>query len=296
MFKAEGVIVAMVTPFKKGGELDEVGLRRLVDYAAEKRVDGVLAAGTVGEFHSMTREERARVFRVCVDQSNGRLPIYAGTGSVSTEEALAISKEAEDAGVDAITVLTPYFVRLTDEELYQHYRKIAGSVNLPVAIYSNPQRTGVTVSPECLRRCARLGNVAAIKDSSGDVSILQQYLKSAGKASVLVGRDGLILPALLLGAKGAVNAVGNVAPELVVRLYGAVREGDYSKARELQAKVSFLRQAMNVGSFPVAVKEAMNFLGLPGGYPRRPLLPLGEAQKKALKKSLAEAGLRPRRG
>jgi len=292
LVRIEGVVPAMVTPFSKDGEIDEHGLREIVDFLIRKGVDGILVAGTVGEFHSMTRDERRKIFGASVDQCDGRATVYAGTASISTDETIMITKEADDIGVDVITVITPYFVKIDDEEMFQHYKAIAESTDLPIALYSNPGRAGSTISPACLGRCSELSNVVAMKDSSGDISLFQQYLRISGeRMAMMIGRDGLILPALILGAKGTVNALGNIVPDLVVQLYENIKRGDYATASKLQEKVSALRLALNVGSFPVAIKEAMNILGLPGGYPRKPLLQLADFRRRALMKSLSELGL-----
>jgi len=287
--KVEGIIPAMVTPFDKHGEIDEQGLRTMVNFLAESGVHGILVAGTGGQFCLLLREERKRLFEITVDEVNGKTLVFAGTGSVSTKETILMSREAADVGVDAVTVITPYFVKLTDEEVFLHYREIAEAVPLPITLYNNPPRTGITISQEVVGRLAGFDNVVGMKDSSGDLSLFQEYIRKAGdKIPLIMGRDTLIYPALTLGAKGAVCVVGNVAPKLLLELYNALKRGDHKKALHLQAKVNIIRQALGLGTFPAAVNEAVNLIGKPGGYPRKPVVPLNENQRESLRRALRE--------
>lgn len=288
--KIEGIIPAMITPFDRHEEIDEQGLRTLVNFLVESGVHGILAAGTVGQFCLLLREERKRLFEIVVDEVNGKIPVFAGTGSVSTKETILMSREAADVGVDAVTVITPYFVKLSDEEVFLHYKAIAEAVPLPITLYNNPPRTGITISPDILERLTNFDNVAGMKDSSGDLSLFQEYIrKSGGKIPLIIGRDTLIYPALTLGAKGAVNAVGNVAPKLLLELYDAAKRGDHERALHFQAKVNILRQVLGLGTFPAAVNEAVSLIGKPGGHPRKPLIPLNKNQRESLKGALEEA-------
>jgi len=288
--KIEGIIPAMITPFNKHGEIDEPGLRTMVNFLVESGVHGILVAGTVGQFCLLLREERKQLFEIVVDEVNGKTLVFAGTGSFSTKETILMSKEAADVGVDAVNVITPYFVKLNDEEVFLHYEAIAEAVPLPITLYNNPPRTGITISPEVLQRLTGFDNVAGMKDSSGDLSLFQEYVRKAGdKIPLIMGQDTLIYPALTLGAKGTVNAVGNVAPRLLLELYEAAKRGNHERALYLQAKVSLIRQALGLGTFPAAVNEAVNLIGKPGGHPRRPVIPLNENQRESLKRALREA-------
>ncbi len=290
--KVEGVIPAMITPFHKDGEIDEQALRAMVDFLVESGVHGILTAGTIGEFNVINRDERKRIFEVVVDEVNGRTLVFAGTGSDSTREAVSISKDAENVGVDAVTVITPYFVKPSDEELFLHYKTVAEAVSLPVLLYSNPPRTGVTLSPEVVERLAEVDNVAGMKDSSGDFILFQEYLRRVGdRLSVIIGRDKLIYPALTVGARGTVNAVGNFAPKLVLELYEAAKRGDHEGALRLQKRVNIISDALRLGTNPAGIKEAVNLVGKPGGYPRKPVTPLDKAQREILRRALGEAGI-----
>jgi len=287
--KVEGIIPAMITPFDKHGEIDEQGLRTMVNFLVESGVHGILAAGTSGQFCLLLREERKRLFEIVVDEVNGKTLVFAGTGSVSTKETILMSREAADVGVDAVAVITPYFVKLTDEEVFLHYKAIAEAVPLPITLYNNPPRTGITISQEVVGRLAGFDNVVGMKDSSGDLSLFQEYIRKAGdKIPLIMGRDTLIYPALTLGAKGAVCVVGNVAPKLLLELYDAAKREDHKKALHLQAKVNIIRQALGLGTFPAAVNEAVNLIGKPGGYPRKPVVPLNENQRESLRRALRE--------
>ena len=288
--KVEGIIPAMITPFDRHGEIHEQGLRAMVNFLAESGVHGILVAGTGGQFCLLLREERKRLFEITVDEVNGKTLVFAGTGSVSTKETILMSREAADVGVDAVTVITPYFVKLTDEEVFLHYKAIAEAVPLPITLYNNPPRTGIIISPEVLERLTGFDNVAGMKDSSGDLSLSQEYIRRAGdKIPLIMGRDTLIYSALTLGAQGAVNTVGNVAPKLLLELYEAAKGGDHKEALRLQAKVNLIRQALGLGTFPAAVNEAVNLIGKPGGHPRKPVIPLNENQRESLRRALKEA-------
>ena len=199
-----------------------------------------------------------------------------------------------DAGADAVTVVTPYFIRPSQNELYMHYKRVAESVDIPVMIYNNPGRTNVNLEAETVKRLAEIDNIVGIKDSSGDLTLTAQYIMECpDDFAVLAGRDSLILATLLYGGKGAVAATANVAPRLVVGIYENFIKGDLEKARELQFKLLPLRLAFSLGTFPVVVKEAMNLLGKPSGPAKGPVSSLPEEKRAKLKSLLEELDLLP---
>ena len=289
-----GIIPAMVTPLTRNERVDEDGLRDVINYLIESGVHGVFVCGSQGESYALRDEERRRVIEISVDEVNGRVPVYAGTGAVTTTETVELSRYAADVGADAVTVVTPYFIRPSQDELYMHYRRVAEAVDCPVVMYNNPARTGVSLGAETVKRLAEIENIVGIKDSSGDLTLTAQYIMECpDEFSVLAGRDSLILATLLYGGKGAVAATANVAPKIVVGIYESFIHGDLERARELQFKLLPLRLAFNLGTFPAVVKEAMILMGRPSGPARSPVSRLPEGKRKKLKEILGELGLLP---
>jgi len=288
----EGIIPAMVTPLGEDEELDEEGMRQLINFLIEAGVHGVFVCGSQGESYALKEDEKKLTIRTCIDEVNGRVPVYAGTGATTTRETIDLSKYAGDVGADAVSVVTPYFIKPSQSELYEHYRRIAEAVEIPVVLYNNPARTGVNLEAETVRRLAETGNIVGVKDSSGDLTLTAEYIRSCPSGfSVLAGRDSLILATLVYGGKGAVAATANVAPELVVGIYESYMRGELDRARQLQFKLLPLRLAFGFGTFPVVVKEAMKLLGRPAGPPRSPVTPLSEENREKLRLILADLGL-----
>lgn len=289
----QGVIPAMVTPLKDD-RINEPALRRLVDHLVDGGVHGLFATGSQGEFYALTAEERRLVWEVTVDQAAGRVPVYAGTGAVTTRDTAALARLAEDCGVDAISALTPYFVTISPREMEAHYRTIADATSLPVLLYGNPDRTGNRLSVATVLRLAEVSNIRGIKDSSGDMTLLAEYVRCAPEGfSVLAGRDTLIYGALAYGAAGSIAATANVAPALVASIYDRFRSGDLAGSRQAQRDLAPLRLAFSLGSFPVVIKEALDMLGLDAGPARAPVGPLAEAERAQLRAVLQGMELLP---
>jgi len=294
-YRVHGVVPAMVTPFKDGA-VNEAALRHLVDYLIAGGVHGLFATGSQGEFYALSAAEKRFVWEVTRDQARGRVPVYAGTGAVTTAEAVTLTRMAENAGADAVSVLTRYFVTPSQAELEEHYRAIAAATRLPVLLYTNPSRTGVTLSVETAKRLAEIDNIVGMKDSSGDMTLMAEYIRCSPEGfAVMAGRDTLIYGALCHGAAGAVAATANVAPRLVSDIYDLYMAGDYAGAAAAQRRLAPLRLAFSLGSFPVVVKEALDMLGLEAGPARPPVGPLTSAQRQQLRAVLIDMGL-PARG
>jgi len=292
MLRPYGIIPAMVTPLTRDDQLNENALRKLTNYVIENGVHGVFAVGSQGEFWAFSEKEKQRVWEVVVEETNGRVPVYAGTAAVTTREAIALTRTAEKVGVDAVSVLTPYFVNPNPDELYEHYRAIAASTKLPVLLYTNPDRTGVKISAALLGRLAQVENIVGMKDSSGDLTLAQEYISATPpEFSLVMGRDTLIFSGLLTGAKGAIAATGNVVPALVVRIYDCWKEGDIEGARKAQEALAPLRLAFTWGTFPVVIKEALDLIGMEGGPSRAPVGPMSVTQRERLKNLLKDLGL-----
>jgi len=286
-FQPRGIIPAMVTPVTPGGKINVEALRKLTDYLIKGGVHGLFPVGSQGEFYALTFEEKKRVIEVVVEETKRRVPVYAGTGAVTTREAIALTKMAEEAGVSAVSILTPFFIRPNEEELFEHYSAIAKATRLPVLLYNNPQRTGVNISPEFVARASRVENIVGIKDSSGDLTITSEYIRRTNeKFSVLAGRDTLIYGTLCYGGKGAIAATANVAPKVVVEIYEAFQAGDWKRSLEAQFRLAPLRLAFDLGTFPVVIKEALNLIGIDAGIGIPPVGGIAPKAKAELKKIL----------
>jgi 4-hydroxy-tetrahydrodipicolinate synthase len=291
MAEIKGIIPAMVTPLDDQEELDEMALRRLVNFLIEGGVHGLFPVGSQGEFYAFSPEEKRRVWEIVVDEAAGRVPVYGGTGAVTTRQVIELNHIAEEAGVDAVSVVTPYFIQPSEAELYDHFVAIAEATSLPVLLYNNPGRTGIKLSAGLVARLSEHPNIVGIKDSSGDLTLTIEMMRQTGEDfAVLMGRDSLIYAGLQHGIKGAIAATANVVPALVVEIYEAFLEGDMARSLAAQEKLLPLRLAFGLGSFPVVVKDAMNIIGVPAGPARRPLQSLTEVAREKLRDVLEQVG------
>ena len=288
-FAVQGIIPAMVTPFAEDESLNVDALRQLTNFLIEGGVHGLFPTGSQGEFYALTPGERQRVWDVVVEEANGRVPVYAGTGSMTTREVLGLNRLAERVGVSAVSIITPFFISPNQEELYRHYMTIADATSLPVILYSNPGRTGgLNLSVDLVARLAEHPNIVGIKDSSGDLSLTMAYIAAtADDFTVLLGRDTLIYAGLVHGAKGSITATANAAPALVVAIYEAFLQGKLDEALSAQRKLAPLRHAFSFGTFPVVVKEALSIMGIPAGPARGPVGPMAPEQREKLRAVLA---------
>jgi len=292
--KVEGIIPALATPMNDDESINEKGLRELIDFVIKGGVHGIFVSGSQGESFSMTMDEKKRVIATSIDASDGRVPIYAGTGTITTAQAVLLTKMARELGADAVSVTTPYFIKPTPKELIDYYKVVSDAAeDMPVLLYSNPMRTGVIIDVDTVVKLSELDNVVGMKDSSGDIVQTSAYIEATKGTdfSILVGNDACIFTALVSGGKGAVAATANVAPRLIVDLYDAVKAGNIDLARELQFKLLPIRRAFTMGTFPVVIKEALNLIGLPAGPARRPIQPLSSEKKEELKSVMKKAGL-----
>jgi 4-hydroxy-tetrahydrodipicolinate synthase len=286
-----GVVTATPTPFTPSGDLDEDCLRRLIEEFLAAGVHGISVGGSQGEFYALDHAERVRLIQIAVQTVAGRVPVYAGTGATTTREAVALTRAAEEHGADVAMVITPYFIAPSPAELLAHYRTVAAATGLPVLIYTNPPRTGLTISPGLWRQCAEIPNVTGIKDSSGDLSLVLGYLAAPrNDQAVFCGRDTLAFAMLAHGAAGAISPAACVFPRLMVRLYEQFRAGRLDAARATADLLVPLRQAWDLGSFPVVIKEAMAMTGRDPGPARRPVAPLGPAARAALREVIDRIG------
>ena len=289
MTEIKGIIAAMQTAMHEDGSINEKELRRQIDRQIEAGVDAVFCLGTNGEFYIMSMEEKLRVMEIFVDQVKGRVPVYAGTGCISTEETVSLSKKAEEIGVDVISVITPYFAAISQEELYQHYAAAAKAVSLPVVMYNIPTRTGAALAPSTVGRLAKdFSNIAGVKDSSGNFNNILQYIQATEGMdfSVLSGNDALILWTLLAGGKGGITAIANILPTIMVSIYQYYLKGDLDNAKKAQNSISKIRDCFKYGNPNSVVKCATNLIGQPVGPCRKPFGLLSEEAVKGIQETI----------
>ena len=293
-FTPKGIVVPIVTPVDQQGRLIEKAYRGLIDYLAENGIHGVFPFGTTGEFYAHDQGFYDELLAVTKDAVAGRMDIYAGANHITTKGAIAIAKAVEKiGGIDALSVLTPMFVSQTQEEVYEYYRAIASETSLPIIIYNNRPKTNVTVEPATVAKLAEIDNIIGVKDSTGDFTNTEEYLRLTRGTGfrVMLGRDTLILAGLHYGASGAIASCANVAPRIAVDIYEKFMAGDYAGALEAQFSFSSLRIATNMGSFPVTLKEALKLIGHDCGDCVPPILPLHEDQREKLRGVLSGMGL-----
>jgi 4-hydroxy-tetrahydrodipicolinate synthase len=290
--RIHGVVPAVITPFKESEAIDYSAWQNLVERLIASGTHGLFVIGGQGEFFTLSEEERTVAARFCAQTVAKRVPLYANVGSVTTAETVRLAKAAEADGVDYVVVITPYYLKPSADELYEHYSEVCRSVRIPVLAYNIPERTGIELTPALMTRLTESNeNLVGMKDSSGRLELIPEW-KKAGLA-VFMGRDHMILDGMRMGCVGAVTACANVIPRAFVDLYNAYQAGNLEEAARLQALVEPLRQAFTLATFPSVVKEAMNLAGLKGGRSRRPVGPMPEEARtklKAVMSKLDEAG------
>jgi 4-hydroxy-tetrahydrodipicolinate synthase len=291
-FKPKGIIPAMVTPLDDNGNVNKLTLGKLTNYLINEKVHGLFVVGSTGEWYGLDIDQKKKVFETVVKEANGRVPIYAGTGAITTQETVKLTKIAKDIGVSAVSILTPVFISPNQEELYNHYRIIANSVDIPILLYNNPGRTGINLSADLVERLSKIDNIIGIKDSSGDMTLTGEFIRRTNdNFCVLAGRDTLILSTLIYGGKGAISATANIVPKIAVKIYEEYIKGNIKEALKAQYDLAPLRLAFSLGSFPVVIKEGLKLIGIDAGFTLKPIEPMTEDNKIKLKKVLEEMGV-----
>ena len=289
MFK--GSIVALVTPFRTG-KVDEDAFRELIEDQIENGTSAIVPCGTTGESATLDMKEHKRVIKVAVKASRGRVPVIAGTGGNSTEEAIELTDYAKRTGADATLQVTPYYNKPTQEGLYQHFRAIAHAVPFPQVLYNVPGRTSVNMLPETVARLAELPEIVAIKEASGNPVQMADIIRMAGdRITLLSGDDTLTLPVLSIGGKGVVSVVANIAPRDTADMVSAWEEGNVSRAQELFYKLLPLSEAMFYETNPIPVKTALALMKKMDDEIRLPLCQMAPANLARLKRILKDYGL-----
>ena len=288
-----GIIPPVATPMQANEDLDLPRLRWFLDHLIASGVHGIFVLGTNSEFYALDEREKQAVVATAVEHVNKRVPVYAGTGAESTREVVRLTQMAEREGADGVSIITPYFVSPTQQEIYDHYRRIAEHTRLPVLLYNNPGTCGgVKIDVDTAVRLAQVPNIAGMKDSSGDLQNTNEVVRAVPDTfAVMMGRDTLILPALLFGARGAVPATGNIAPALLVEIYETFRRGDFEASKAAQLRLNPLRLALGLCTAPGAVKAALEVLGLSIGPCRAPVSGLAPDKLPKMRAALQAAGL-----
>jgi 4-hydroxy-tetrahydrodipicolinate synthase len=283
----KGLIAAMSTPFFEDETLNEEELRHQVDRLIAAGVHGIFVLGTNGENYTMEFAEKVKIMEIVINQAKHRIPVFVGTGCVTTKETLALSKKAQELGADYLSIISPWFAQNTQEGLYEHFATVAKEVNLPIVIYNMPARTGINIDYKTMEKLAKLKNIVGIKDSSGNFDNMQRYLEIPGRTfSVLSGNDSLILPCLLAGGQGGISGLSNVIPERMVSIVNEYEKGNIEEAWRLQRSVRPLRDCMQMANPNSVVKCAAAMLGQKLGPCRAPFNINDESLKQAIKKSL----------
>lgn len=291
MIKIKGIVSPIVTPMNEDESINLEELRRQVDRQIEAGIHGIFPFGTNGEGYILNGEEKKLVLETVIDQVAGRVPVYAGTGCISTKETIEQCKMAEAAGADILSVITPSFAKASQHELIEHYAKIAEAVpNMPIVLYNIPMRTGNALEPATVVELAEIDNIVGAKDSSGDWDNLSAYIERTKDMdfAVLSGNDALILKALKAGAKGAIAGCANVYPKNMVGIYENWVAGNMEAAEECQGNVAALRACFKYGNPNTVVKTAVNLLGYSVGRCRAPFNYLPDEGIEALKVALAD--------
>lgn len=288
-----GVYSAMITPFDKNENIDEKGVEAIINWTIGKGITGVFTVASTGESWALSVEEKARLFRLTVAIVNKRVPVIAGVGAPSTREAIQLAEDAQKAGVDYLCAAPPSFVRPTQDEMLAHYSDLAQATNVPLLLYNIPMLAGNVIGTPAVKTLAkRLPRIAGIKDSGGDLTVLNDLLiDRRPDFSVVTGMDTLVLPGLLAGSQGAILGSANVCPELSLEVFRLFEAGRLQEAWAVQNRLTRFWLAMSLGSFPAPVKAAVEMLGLPAGAPRRPVAPLGTEQRAALQRELRAMGV-----
>jgi len=286
-----GSFTALVTPFKNGS-VDEKAFRDIVDWQISEGTNGLVPVGTTGESPTLSHDEHKQVVEWCIDQADGRVPVIAGSGSNSTAEAIELSRHAEEAGADAVLIVTPYYNKPTQEGLYQHYKAINDAIGIPIIIYNIPGRSIVDMSVETMARLYELKNIAGVKDATANMARVSQQRAAMGPDfNQLSGEDITALGFMVHGGHGCISVTSNVAPRLCAEFQTACLKGDFAGALKLQDKLTPLHINLFVETSPAPIKYAMSLIGKCANTVRLPMVPASEKAQTAVRQAMVHAGL-----
>ena len=287
----QGSFVALVTPFKNG-KIDEDALKNLIEFQVANGTNGIVPCGTTGEAATLSIEEHNQVIDIAVGTVNGRIPVIAGTGSNSTKEAIKMTIHAKETGANAALLITPYYNKPTQEGLYQHFKKIAGDVDIPIIVYNVPGRTSVNMLPATTARLSEIKNIVGIKEASGSLQQVSETIKLCGENfSVISGDDANTLPIMSVGGKGVISVTANIAPDKIAALCKACLDENFSEARKLHYELLDLNIGMFIETSPGPVKTALFLMGKVTDEVRLPLASMNNSNLSTLKSLLKKSGL-----
>ena len=288
----QGSLVALVTPMLSDGTVDDVALKRLVDWHVEQGTDAIVSVGTTGESATLDEEEHCATMARTVEFVAGRIPVIAGTGANSTAEAVRLTRCARESGADACLLVTPYYNKPTQEGLYLHHKAVAEAVDIDQILYNVPGRTAVDMLPETVARLAELPNIIGVKEATGDLSRITAIRERLGSGfAIYSGDDATAREAILAGADGDISVTANVAPAAMHAMCRAALEGDADLAAELDVGLAGLHKALFVESSPIPVKWALAHMGMIGEGIRLPLTWLSEGARPVVEQALVQAGI-----
>ncbi|MEW5756656.1 MAG: 4-hydroxy-tetrahydrodipicolinate synthase [Pseudomonadota bacterium] len=287
-----GSMVALVTPMHDDGSVDYEGLQRLIEFHIEAKTDAIVSVGTTGESATLTEAEHIEVIAKTVEFVNERIPVIAGTGSNSTHEAISLTRGAMEVGADACLLVTPYYVKPTQEGLYLHHKAVAEAVPIPQILYNVPGRTACDMLPETVERLADISNIIGIKEATGDLNRARDILKRCGNRLDLYSGDDLTtMDFILLGGKGTISVTANVAPRAMHDMCAAAAAGDQARASAINDKLIGLHKNLFLEANPIPVKWALAEMGLIGHGIRLPLTPLSAKHHAAVRDAMKQAGV-----
>ncbi len=278
-----GTLPAIITPFRKNGEIDEEALRGLIAFLIQNGVNGIVPCGTTGESATLTHEEHKEVIRITVEAVNREVPVLAGTGSNSTAETIDLTRAAKKAGADGALLISPYYNKPSQEGIYRHYQKIAEETAFPLVLYNVPGRTSLNILPETVARLSKIGEIIGIKEASANLHQISRMIDQSEEGFlVLSGDDFTVLPTLVIGGCGVISVVANTAPKEMSKMVRSFFKGDLDTARELHYKLLDLMGAMFLETNPLPVKTALHLMGKCEETFRLPLCPMGEGTRARL--------------
>ena len=286
--------VAIVTPFHEDGSVNYEAFEKQIELQIAGGTDAIIVCGTTGESSTLTHEEHLEVIRFCIEKVNKRIPVVAGTGSNCTQTAIYLSQEAEKAGADGLLLVTPYYNKCTQKGLYEHFKMVAESVNIPIILYNIPGRTGgVLIQPETVvSLCRDVKNIVGVKDATGNISGVAKVLQLAnGDVDLYSGNDDQIVPILSLGGKGVISVLSNVAPKQTHDICQLYFDGKVKESAQLQLKALPVIDGLFCEVNPIPVKKAMNLMGLNAGPLRRPLTEMEDEHAEKLAAAMKEFGI-----
>lgn len=289
--KLEGLYTVMVTPFNAQGKLDQEGLRRNLRHQIQHKVHGIVVLGTTGESPTLSSQEKQQVIEIALEEVKGKVPLWVGTGSYSTDRTIADTLQAQEMGADGALIITPYYNKPTQEGFYRHFEAICQATSIPICIYNNPSRTSQNLQTETLKRLAKFPSIIGVKESSGSITqitdVIEAFSKSHPNFRIVSGDDILTFPLMALGGHGILSVASNLIPGPMQNLVQAALAGDFAQARHWHYQLLPLFKAIFIETNPIPIKAAMQLCGMPAGSCRLPLCDLSSTSLQHLKEILS---------